>query len=237
MHTQFPTGSNLAAMSLASVVVVAVGAIALAACGSAKPVFNVTKPAGPWGPDVSHYQGTVDWNKVKGAGASFAFVKATEGTSYTDTTFKRNWEGMRAAGIARRGAYHFGHPGSSASAQASHFVSTVGSMENSEVLVLDIETSDNQGPSEVAKWCGEFLSAVMKLSKLPASRVYVYTGEWFWDPKAGGSSVASAHPLWVSGYTSSPPMPKGWSSWTYWQYTDKGSVPGVDGGCDVSVSK
>lgn len=37
----------------------------------------------------------------------------------------------------------------------------------------------------------------------------MYTGAWFWDPDAGGSSIVSDHPLWVSGYTSTPPMPKG----------------------------
>ncbi|HVV13843.1 GH25 family lysozyme, partial [Amycolatopsis sp.] len=34
--------------------------------------------------DVSHYQGTVDWTGAKNNGASFAYMKATEGTDYTD---------------------------------------------------------------------------------------------------------------------------------------------------------
>lgn len=60
-------------------------------------------------------------------------------------------------------------------------------------------------------------------------------GKWFWDPQVGGSSVASQHPLWVSGYTSTPPMPSGWSSWTYWQYTDKAAdcVPSKSVDCSV----
>lgn len=40
-----------------------------------------------------------------------------------------------------------------------------------------------------------------------------------------------------SRYAASPPMPKGWLTWTMWQYTDKGSVAGVSGGCDVSKFK
>eukprot|EP00966_Prymnesium_polylepis_P222270 5142479-Prymnesium_polylepis.2 len=74
------------------------------------------------------------------------------------------------------------------------------------------------------------------VSGLPSSRVLVYTGAWFWNPQAGGSSVAARHPLWVSGYTpGAPPMPKGWSSWTYWQYTDAASDCGPSSKVDCSV--
>jgi GH25 family lysozyme M1 (1,4-beta-N-acetylmuramidase) len=38
------------------------------------------KRALPQGIDVSHYQGTINWNTVKANGVSFAFIKATEGT-------------------------------------------------------------------------------------------------------------------------------------------------------------
>jgi len=103
--------------------------------------------------------------------------------------------------------------------------------------VLDIEVSDNVHPDQVAKWSKEFVDSVMNTLGLPASRVVVYTGAWFWDPQAGGSSLLSAHPLWVSGYTKSPPIPKGWSTWAFWQYTDKKSIPGITGSCDASVKK
>ncbi len=36
---------------------------------------------GPQGIDVSNYQKTVDWKKVKSQGVKFAYIKATEGTS------------------------------------------------------------------------------------------------------------------------------------------------------------
>jgi lysozyme len=150
-----------------------------------------------------------------------------------DSTFASNWANSRAAGIPVRGAYHFGHPGSSASAQAQLFVSTVGSVGPGELVVLDIETSDGVSAGEVASWCTAFLSQVTSSFGLPASRVLVYTGAWFWNPQAGGASMGG-HPLWVSGYSSSPPMPQGWGSWTFWQYTDSQNVPGISGGCDYS---
>ena len=59
-------------------------------------------PSYAWGPDVSDYEGAVDWTAVKTAGASFAFTKATEGTTFTCETFATNWEGMRHVGIGLR---------------------------------------------------------------------------------------------------------------------------------------
>ena len=44
------------------------------------------------GPDVSHYQGSVNWASVKAAGVGFAIAKATEGSSYVDAQFKANWQ-------------------------------------------------------------------------------------------------------------------------------------------------
>lgn len=43
------------------------------------PTFE--KRALPQGIDVSHYQGTINWNTVKANGVAFVFIKATEGTS------------------------------------------------------------------------------------------------------------------------------------------------------------
>ena len=36
------------------------------------------------GIDVSHYQGNIDWDMIKDQGIQFAYIKATEGSTYTD---------------------------------------------------------------------------------------------------------------------------------------------------------
>jgi len=195
---------------------------------------GVALAAPPFGPDVSSYQGTIDWKKVAGAGVGFGITKATVGVTYQDKYFAGNWNGMKQNGIKVRGAYHFGHPDTDANAQAAYFTKFVGPLEAGDFLVLDIEVTDKQSPTTVAQWSKDFVTQVCALTKLPPTRVWVYTGAWFWDPDAGGSSSCSAHPLWVSGYTSSPPMPKGWATWTMWQYTDKASIPGINGGVDAS---
>jgi len=206
-----------------------------AAATTARSDANITRPGSVFGPDVSHYQGHVSWEAVKAAGASFAFAKASEGLTMGDDQFASNWRGIKAAGIGVRGAYHFGHPEEDAAAQARHFMAQLTEVGPGDLLVLDIEIDRGQSPTAVAKWCDEYLTAVTVLSGLPSSRVLVYTGAWFWDPKVGATSVAGKHPLWVSGYVSAPPMPTTWAQWTYWQYTDKATDCGIPSGADCSV--
>jgi GH25 family lysozyme M1 (1,4-beta-N-acetylmuramidase) len=55
--------------------------LATGLAASAVPLEDaLDKRAHPSGIDVSHYQGTINWNNVKAKGISFAFIKATEGT-------------------------------------------------------------------------------------------------------------------------------------------------------------
>ncbi len=91
------------------------------------------------GIDVSHHQGTVDWEAVAGAGISFAYAKATEGSNFVDSQFAANWTGMKNAGIVR-GAYHFFRPAAPVKAQVDQFVSVVKAMGADDLpRVLDVE--------------------------------------------------------------------------------------------------
>jgi GH25 family lysozyme M1 (1,4-beta-N-acetylmuramidase) len=206
-------------------------ALYLIACAAA----SAMRPGAIFGPDISHYQGTVDWRAINASGASFAFVKASEGLHSADDQFAKNWAASRASGVPVRGAYHFGHPDEAAVQQASHFLSVVGNLSSGEFLVLDLETDGGRSASEVGQWCDEFLSAVTRGSGLPPSRVLIYTGAWFWDPHVGQTWSPHVHPLWVSGYARAPPMPKDWRYWTFWQYTDSATDCGPHQAVDCSV--
>lgn len=59
------------------------------------------------GIDVSHWQGTINWDEVAKAGVKFVFIKATEGTSYSKLSyFKENAPQALTAGL-KVGAYHY----------------------------------------------------------------------------------------------------------------------------------
>jgi GH25 family lysozyme M1 (1,4-beta-N-acetylmuramidase) len=184
------------------------------------------------GPDVSHFQSSVDWSKVAAHGEAFGACKATDGLRYVDPRFSHNWSGMKSAGIPVRIAYHYAHTESSATGQADHFLAVVGDVGPGDVLCLDAEDvcaeSKRIPPKKTETWIGTFLDRVLSASGLPPDRILVYTGAWWWNSRTNNSTVGSAHPLWVADYSNDPPhLPAGWSDWVLHQYTDKDEVPGV----------
>ena len=169
-------------------------------------------------------------------------AKATEGTTYTDTTFPTNFKGISDAGMIR-GAYHFAHPGSDAVAQADFFVQTVlsaGGWNASKTmqLVLDLESNDGLGADDVWGWVQAWTARVKVLTGRPP---IVYTGYYFWRDSVGASNNLDM-PLWIASYSSPDPVgiPTPWASvgWAFWQYNDNGAsepgggaetIPGIAG--------
>jgi lysozyme len=193
-------------------------------CGAAPAATYLT------GIDVSNWQGAVDWTKVKNSGRTFAFCKATEGTGFTDAQFATNWANMKKVGLIR-GAYHFGRPGSDAVTQARFFVKTVKPQKGDLQLVLDLEVTDGKSPAQVWAWTQSFLAEVKRLTGRPG---IIYTGYYFWRDKVGNPTNNLNCPLWIAAYgVSAPLVPRAWSTWTFWQYSSTGTVPGVKGNCDL----
>ena len=90
------------------------------------------------GIDVSHYQGDIDWGKIEKQGIDFAFIKATEGSSYVDQCFERNWNEAGQTSIML-GVYHFFSFDSEGKPQAEHFINTVGNLQGKLAPVIDVE--------------------------------------------------------------------------------------------------
>ncbi|AJE81215.1 Lysozyme [Streptomyces albus] len=192
--------------------------------------------ANPAGIDVSHYQGGINWASVRGAGIEFAWIKATEGTTYKDPQFSANYTGAYNAKVIR-GAYHFARPDSSSgAAQANFFASNGGAWSRDNLTlpgVLDIEGSCyGKTPAAMQSWILDFYNTY----KAKTGRdVVIYTSPSWWNSCTGGwSGMAAKSPLWTAHWTSagSPSIPNGFSSWTVWQYTSTGSVAGVSGNVD-----
>lgn len=200
--------------------------------------------ASPHGVDVSHWQGTINWSAVAGAGTKFAYIKATEGTGYTDASFSRNYTRSYNQGIIR-GAYHFARPDKSSGAkQAKYFVNHGGGWSaDGKTLppMLDMETNPYSGGacyglshSQLRNWISDFVNKVKNMTgKYPA----IYANNNWWDPCTGSWGGGAKHdPLVIPSYGSSAgPLPAGWTFWTIWQYTSTGSVSGISGNVDRDV--
>jgi GH25 family lysozyme M1 (1,4-beta-N-acetylmuramidase) len=189
------------------------------------------------GIDISHWQGTVNWTKVKSDDVTFAFMKATEGTSYADPTLARNWAGAEKVGIYRA-AYHFARPSTasgSAAAQARFFVSKAGKFQDKGDLppVLDLEATGGLSPAQLRSWVSTWLTTVKSLT---GRTPILYFSPYFWIDHVGNSTAFTGYPLWIAHYTSasSPKVPGGWSRWTFWQRTSSGHVDGIAGNVDMN---
>lgn len=188
------------------------------------------------GIDVSHYQGTINWSSVKSAGIKFAYIKATESTTYKDPTFSANYLHAHNAKVIR-GAYHFARPNlSGGAAQATYFAGNGGAWSRDNLTLpgmLDLEGGCyGKSTSAMRSWILDFSDTY----KAKTGRdVVIYTSPSWWNTCTGGWSGMSARsPLFVAHWTSasSPSIPTGFPYWTFWQYTDSGSVGGISGAVD-----
>lgn len=196
--------------------------------------------SGVQGIDVSNWQGSINWNSVKGAGIDFAWMKATEGTNFKDKSFNTNYTASHSAGVIR-GAYHFALPNNSNGATQANFFADSGGAWSADNLtlpgVLDIENNPygamcyGLSTSQMRTWINDFYNTY----KSRTSRdVVIYTTANWWNTCTGNWTGMSAKaPLWVAHWTTgSPTIPAGFPTWTAWQYTDSGSVAGVSGNVD-----
>jgi len=90
------------------------------------------------GVDLSSYQGDVDWSVLSRQDIRFAFIKATEGSSFVDPKFNQNWTSAAETEL-RIGAYHFFSFESSGEKQAELFCNTVNIVDNMLPPVIDVE--------------------------------------------------------------------------------------------------
>lgn len=152
------------------------------------------------------------WNAETYAtsGTDFAFVKATEGTSYVNSKQGRQAATARTAGLAL-GFYHFLHPGS-IKAQAAYFVDKCGSLEG-DMLVCDWETSAKGArPSNADK--DAFLREVKRLR--PTHKVGLYCNRDYWLNRDRTSYAGDF--LWIADPDSPAGHPKIKARWTFHQY-------------------
>jgi len=168
------------------------------------------------------------------SGVQFCFIKATEGATFVDPRFGFNWQAARNAGLAR-GAYHFFHPAVSVTAQADIFLQTVPGLAAGDLPpVLDLEAPQEWSPIPVANRAALALSWLETVENALHLRPIVYLSAAFATDVLGNASELAQYPLWLALYVTapSPAVPKPWSSWDFWQYTQTGTAPGITGNVD-----
>lgn len=180
------------------------------------------------GIDISSYQGNVDFKKVKESGIQIVYIKATESNKYRQSTLEKYHKGAKENGMLV-GFYHFFRANVDAKLQAKYFVDAIEGKSCDCKLALDIETTEGIEPDALTDMCIVFLEEVKRLSGLDVV-VYTYTS----FANSNLRSKISGYPLWIAHYgVNTPGANKIWPSWIGFQYSEKGTIAGINGNCDL----
>lgn len=207
------------------------------------PSLRVSNPGNTYGIDVSSHNGSIRWKEVAENGVEFAVIRAgsrgwSNGTIREDNQFKRN---MRHAWFHHvdRGVYFYSQAVSETEAEeeALAVIKSINGADLALPVFLDLEDTGTGGKGRADKLSRDERTRVAlafaKVIKEKGYRPGVYANRWYLnnalDPKALKDAGVV---IWLAEYTSSP-RPKYTGHYDYWQYSEKGTVPGITGAVDL----
>lgn len=203
------------------------------------------------GIDVSRYQGNIDWQQVAGAGIDFAMVRVgyrtmENGAIVEDETARYNLQEATANGI-KVGAYFFSTAVSEAEAieEARWVADLIATYKITYPVVYDCEgygkTESRQYEltkeerTEIAK---AFLNEIYEQGYTPM--FYGSKAEMEEDRQWVASELEKSYKVWVSWYPEKPYPETAQAGYAgnhdMWQYTNKGTVAGIDYAVDLNVA-
>ena len=193
------------------------------------------------GIDVSYYQGDIDWNKVKNAGYDFAFIRigvrgyGDEGILKEDAHFHQNIQAAKSAGLDV-GVYFFAQAINETEAiEEANFVLDLlegYSLELPVVYDPELIRDDDARTDQVS---GEqftlntiaFCETIEKSGYVPM----IYSN-MVWMATLFDMEQLQVYPFWYADYEKIPQTPYNFS---FWQYSESGSVDGINGNVDLNI--
>ena len=180
--------------------------------------------------DISHHQGTVDWDAYAKDGYKLGACKLSEGEDFTDDKAADNRAAMSRLGL-KCGVYHFARPKAKnmvaeANREADFYLKQLGTLGKNEFPILDFEVTNGLQPVQLTRWANTWCKKVQAATgKTP----WLYTGKAIQhqlDPAKLGK-----YPLWLADYSQwdrdHPPAAAPWPTLAAWQYTDKFPFDGI----------
>lgn len=189
------------------------------------------------GLDVSAFQPGIGWSSVASAGYSFAGIKVSEGLTYTSKEAAAQHKGSGDAGLVRI-AYHFFRSTSDPCAQVRRFLEIATAIGDWDGFALDAEWQSAAlplGGLSAAEFADHLADAIDELADQGgAKRPLLYIAPGFYSLLPTNGLPADRCDVWLAHYTTgAPSVPAAWPSWAFWQFTESGFVPGVNGKADI----
>ena len=196
------------------------------------------------GIDVSDHQGEIDWKAVADAGYDFVFVRVgfrgygREGTLNEDTMAIEYMQDARKAGL-EVGAYFFSQALDEAeAAEEARFAADIVKRSGVKMtlpLVYDPELAggsagraNNLSQDQV---CSNALAFKKAAEEELHCKVALYTN-LFWENTYFDAETLDQFEIWYADYE---PVPQTNYTFTWWQYTETGTVPGIRGAMDLNL--
>ena len=192
------------------------------------------------GVDVSEHQYDIDWAAVAASGVDFAYIRLgyrgyTQGGLFEDAYFKANIEGAKSNGI-KVGVYFFSQAISEdeAEAEAKFVLDLLGDRKLDLPVFFDWErisgdTARTDGlDNETLTACAVRFCQTIESAGFDAG-VYIYndTGYYGYD-----LAQLEDYTFWCVGISTYPCF---YYAHEFWQYSYKGSVPGINADCDLNM--
>ena len=181
------------------------------------------------GIDLSHYQGEVFWEAVgDNSKMAYVYLKATEGGTRIDPTYKKNIELAHRYGL-KVGSYHFFRPKADLTLQMENFKSQCRPGDQDLLPMIDIETTGGLATEE---FCDSLLKFLKLVETEYRQKPLLYTGTNFYNKYLKGK--IDGYKLMIAQYSSREPKLADNRDFDMWQYTGKGRINGINTYVDKS---
>lgn len=183
-----------------------------------------------YGIDVSHHQGSINWNMVAtDANVGYVYIKGTESTSHVDDEYERNIREARRNGIPV-GTYHFFSPKASGLVQFQNFASNFDIKMQDLIPVVDVE---HRGRVSLAYFHTQLKTLLEEIERAYGVKPIIYTGVNFYNKYLSG--MYKKYKFFIARYNSEEqPELCDDVPILMWQFTPQGYVNGIRGHVDRS---
>ena len=203
--------------------------------------YETEQGAAAIGIDVSSYQGDINWEKVADSGVGFAMIRAgyrgySKGVVMEDKNFKKNIQGALDAGV-EVGVYFFSQATNvwEAQEEADYLLEAIEGYDVTYPVVYDWEfiagnseaRTSGMKSDDVTHCAGAFCDMVKEAGYEPMIYFNQDLGYLTY-----GLDQLTDYGFWLAEYNAKPNF---YYDFDLWQYTHRGTVPGIEGSVDLNL--
>ena len=195
---------------------------------------------GSKGVDVSKHNGNIDWGAVKNSGIDFAIIRcgyrgSSSGALIVDPLFYQNIIAAQGAGL-NVGVYFFSQAVNEAEAveEASMVLELINGYSLQMPVYIDVEKSNGRGDAISVEERNATIAAFLATISNAGYSAGLYSNKLWLENRISAGAFTN-YKIWLAQYVDIPTYTA--TRYDIWQYTSKGSIPGIAGNVDMNVLK